>query len=53
MLLSVTWSKLFSVVDTKTQKAESCTLPLFMYKAPRLVEMYMEIMYQGPLFCNN
>lgn len=42
MLLSITWSKPFSVLDTKTLKAESCTLPLFMFKVPRLVEMYKE-----------
>ena len=42
MLLSITWSKLFSVLDTKTQKAESFTLPLFMFKAPRLALMYKE-----------
>jgi hypothetical protein len=45
MLLSITWSKLFSVLDTKIQKAESFTLPLVMFKAPRLA-----LMYRKPLF---
>jgi hypothetical protein len=44
-VLSITWSNIFSVLKTKTQTIESCTLPQFMFEAPRPVLQNKETVF--------